>query len=362
MKRRFPFSAAAFFFVLLFLAGVVVKRSLGGPPTKPTAAEFKRADREATPKKGSDEKTVVPAGNYTVGNGLIEPAERETKLSAPLPGRVQSILVKEGDFVEGGTAVVELDHGVEKAALDAAEGDLRSAEADFARVSRGLRKEEVEAAVAEHDAAKARSELSRAVAERAKTLSTGGAITAEELDRATRQAESDEKSLAAADARKRAALAGSRAEDVLSARARVAAATGRRDQAKAALERLTIRAPIAGQILQVKIRAGEYYNPQGSEPLLVMGDTRTLRVRMDVDERDIGKMSVGKSAFCVLNAFPGKRFSAKVVEVGKRMGRKNIRTDDPVERIDTKVLEVILELEAPEGLVPGLRVTSYVEK
>jgi len=50
-----------------------------------------------------------------------------------------------------------------------------------------------------------------------------------------------------------------------------------------------------------------------------------------------------------------------VVEVGKRMGRKNIRTDDPVERIDTKILEVVVQLNQRDGLVPGLRVVGYIE-
>jgi HlyD family secretion protein len=43
------------------------------------------------------------------------------------------------------------------------------------------------------------------------------------------------------------------------------------------------------------------------------------------------------------------------------MGRKNVRTDDPVERIDTKILEVVLELDDAQTLVPGQRVMSYVQ-
>ena len=43
------------------------------------------------------------------------------------------------------------------------------------------------------------------------------------------------------------------------------------------------------------------------------------------------------------------------------MGRKNVRTDDPTERIDTKILEVVLELDEREGLFPGLRVVGYVD-
>jgi HlyD family secretion protein len=43
------------------------------------------------------------------------------------------------------------------------------------------------------------------------------------------------------------------------------------------------------------------------------------------------------------------------------MGRKNLRTDDPTERIDTKILEVLVELERADRLVPGLRVLGYIE-
>jgi hypothetical protein len=42
-------------------------------------------------------------------------------------------------------------------------------------------------------------------------------------------------------------------------------------------------------------------------------------------------------------------------------GRKNVRTDDPTERIDTKILEAVLSLDSIEGLVPGLRVVAYIE-
>ncbi len=168
----------------------------------------------------------------------------------------------------------------------------------------------------------------------------------------------------AADARRSAALAGSRREDVLAARARVSGAQARRDQARAILDRLTIRAPIAGEVLSVKVRAGEYYSP-GAGEAVVMGDTRVLRVRMDVEERDIGKIRKGLYAYITADAFPGQRFPGRVIEIGRRMGRKNIRTDDPVERIDTKILEVIIELDKREPdqgtLIPGLRVVSVID-
>jgi multidrug resistance efflux pump len=92
-----------------------------------------------------------------------------------------------------------------------------------------------------------------------------------------------------------------------------------------------------------------------------MGDTRVLRVRMDVEERDIGKIRKGLRASITADAFPDQVFAGRVVEIGRRMGRKNIRTDDPVERIDTKILEVVIELDQREGLLTGLRVVSVID-
>lgn len=110
----------------------------------------------------------------------------------------------------------------------------------------------------------------------------------------------------------------------------------------------------------MRVRPGELYSAQSSGALVVMGDTSKLRVRMDVDERDVARLKVGASAYVTADAFGERRFSGKVVEVGRRFGRKNVRTDDPIEKNDTKVLETVLELEGTPPLVPGQRVTSFV--
>jgi HlyD family secretion protein len=92
-----------------------------------------------------------------------------------------------------------------------------------------------------------------------------------------------------------------------------------------------------------------------------MGDTSKLRVRMDVDERDIARVVNGANAHCTADAFGTRKFTGKVVEIGRRFGRKNVRTDDPIEKNDTKILEVVIELDSNELLVPGQRVTSFIE-
>jgi hypothetical protein len=126
------------------------------------------------------------------------------------------------------------------------------------------------------------------------------------------------------------------------------------------------KATQAGEILSLKVRPGDYAAP-GGDPLLLLGDTSHLRVRMDVDERDVGELRLGAPAYVTADTYGGTRFGGSVVEIGHRMGRKNVRTDDPTERIDTKILEVVIELAEPAGasgdrLIPGQRVMAYVDR
>ena len=358
--KKVPWKALVAAALAVALLIVVVRSVLAGPQNTPDAKDAQRAARTIPPSGVGDERAQLVLTDDVAGDGIVEPADREVKVAGQVPGRIARILVREGDHLEAGAAIAELESATEKAALAAAEGDLESAKADLLRTSRGLRREDVEAIVADTEGARAKAALSHDSLERTEKLAKGGAATPDELDRARRQADADQRALESQEAKKKAALAGSRSEDVDQARAKVLGAAARRDEAKAQLERLTIRAPIAGEILQLKFRAGEYYTP-GGDPLIVLGDTRILRVRMDVDERDIARLALGANAFATASAFPDRRFAGKVVEIGKRIGRKNVRTDDPTERIDTKILEVVFQLADRQGLVPGLRVTGYIE-
>jgi ABC exporter DevB family membrane fusion protein len=294
------------------------------------------------------------------GSGIIEPAERESRLAVGAAGVVSEIKVKEGDRVQKGDTLLLLDSSVEEASVKSAEADLANARAAYAKTLHGQRVEDRAAARSEAQSAKARSELSDLALTRAEKLTRGGAMTQEELDRARLTAAADKRTSEASEARARAAEVGSRSEDIAAAKASVVSAEMRLQQAIATLDRRRIRAPFSGEILQVRARIGEYYTPGAGETPVTLGDTSRLRVRMDVDERDIGRVEIGQSASVAADSFKNEKFSGKVVEMARRMGRKNVRTDDPTERIDTKILEVVIELDSAQKLVPGLRVKSFI--
>jgi HlyD family secretion protein len=345
---------------MIFLGANIGRAVTASDPTIPQGKDVQKAERVLTPASGFDERLTLPQGDFVGGNGVVEPADRETRVAGQTSGRIAAIPVKEGQQVEAGTTLVELESGVQRAALAAAEADVRVADAELTRVLKGNRREDVQAAMAEAEAAAAKSALSSGVAQRLAKAGEGGGATRDEVERAQRQAEADRASANLSDAKRQAVIAGSRLEDVLAARARFAAAEAKREQARMALLERTVVAPIAGEVLQVKGRAGEYYQVGGADALIVLGDTRALRARVDVDERDIGLLLVGQSAIVRAPAFPGEDFRGKVVEVARRMGRKNVRTDDPVERNDAKVLEVVVQLDPTTKLVVGQRITAFL--
>ena len=341
---------------------VVVLRGVFAPsPTVPRAEDVAEAAGELVPSDGGvDERVVRPEGDWVSGNGVVEPADREVRLAAQVPGRVAEILVVEGQRVAAGDVLIRLEQALEAAAVRTAEAERAAAQAALDAFVRGSRKEEVAASAAESDAAAARARASADALRRARALVTQGAVTDDAAAQAAFAAEADAAQAAAARARAALTLAGARSESVAEAQARLAAASARLEEARVRLEERTVRAPVAGDILQILVRPGEYQQPGGAEPLLLLGDLSTLRIRMDLDERDLSRVTVGAAALARAVAAPDVDHPASVTEIGRRMGRKNVRTDDPVDRNDTKVLEVVLTLQGAPSLIVGQRVTVYV--
>ena len=129
---------------------------------------------------------------------------------------------------------------------------------------------------------------------------------------------------------------------------------------RAGLEKLTIRAPIDGTILQIKARPGEVVSPS-TPPLVELGDTSALRVRAEVDERDIEKIKPRQSVLVRPAALRGREVAgivsliAPIVEAGRYSapGQRNMT--------DVDVVEVLIELSEPVPLVVGMKVDVYFQ-
>jgi len=329
--------------------GVTILRQSRGPL---------REDRtEAARKAHYDNARDLPDPTLVAGNGVVEPRSPESRMAADTAGRISAIFVKEGDAVTKGTILAEIENAMQRAQISRAEADVAASQAELLRILQGSHAQDI---VADATAARARAALAESELARTKELVGNGSLASAELDHARRKFEAESASSRAATERAGGAQVGAR-QDVSVAQAHLKGATASLEESRAALQRTQLVAPIDARVLRVKLHVGEFHNPMGGEPIVILGDLSQLRVRMDVDERDVARLKRGAAAYVTATAFGKDRFPGKVVEVGQRMGRRTVRVDDPADRIDVKILEASIELDGMPPLVPGMRVSAFVD-
>jgi HlyD family secretion protein len=313
----------------------------------------------------------------TVAPGRVEPASGEIKIAAPVMGVIAQVLVKVNDKVFAGEPLIRLIDNEAQARLAAAEAQvafrLRARNEETASV-RSTARRTTEAAVADTDKAAARRRAEDGVADADKAVTAAQAA----LDKAL----VDRRAGRASDADREAArTALSRAQDRLQqqkaelrrieadpstplpnfAEGQVNVARAESAAAAAAIAKLTIRAPIAGTVLQVNAKPGELAAPSNAQPLLVIGDVSALRVRAELDERDFGQIKIGQPVLVRAAAFRGREFAGKVAFIAPlvEQGRINARGQRNVTDVD--VVEVLIDLAQADPLAVGMKVDVYFQ-
>lgn len=150
-----------------------------------------------------------------------------------------------------------------------------------------------------------------------------------------------------------------RIEDIRRVEAELESARARVQESEALYAKTVIRSPIDGIVLRRRHRAGESIS-RTADPILSVGNVDRLRVRVDVDEEDVARLKLGAPAFVTATAYGDQKFSGKVSRIGSALGRKNIRSDEPTERTDLKILETLIDLDPGVNLPVGLRVDARI--
>jgi HlyD family secretion protein len=311
-------------------------------------------------------KSVVPVvgtpkpGGFVVAAGRVEPFGEEVKLGSELDGKLERVLVEEGASVRTGQVVAVLRNSDFAARVATARATLDEREAYAERLRNGARDEEKLEAEALLREAEAQLATARSERERRRSLLDRGAVSRSEYDFADRDVNTAQARVDAARQRLAVVRTQTRVEDLKRAEAEVAHAKAALAEAQASLDKTYIRSPLNGIVLRKYKKTGESVTA-GETHVLSVGDFRALRVRVDVDERDVAKLRLGQLAWVRADAFGDRKFTGRVVEIGQALGRKNVRTDEPTERVDTKILETLVELDAGQTLPVGLRVDAWLE-
>jgi len=192
--------------------------------------------------------------------GVVMP-DRSVTLSAKIVGRVSKVNVEEGDRVDSGHILVDIEDAELRANLAAAQARLRMEELNWAHQEK--------------------------LAERIRDLREQGTVSAENLDDANFKVDAAEQSVA-------------------SAKAEVA-------RARAMLAESKIRAPFAGVITRKDVEPGVVTAPGST--LLVLEDHGRLKFRTSVKEQDIARVETGQTVTVTIDALDGLMLTATVTKI-----------------------------------------------
>jgi HlyD family secretion protein len=293
-----------------------------------------------------------------VAPGRIEPRSGQIKLAVPVVGVVGSVLVKSNDTVFAGEPLIQLKDDELSARLAAALSQVavrkraRNEQSASSRVEE-RRKAEDAVADAEQAVADAQDAVDSAAAKWRASGQPDATLTnaRADLSRAQDELSRRKTALRKLDAPLPTALEGA----LIAARADLTVA-------RAALDKLTLRAPIDGTVLQVNIKPGELASPAAPQPMVLLANLSALRVRAELDERDVTGIKNGQSATIRANAFANREFTGKVAAIAPLIEPARISARGGDSRTDVDTVEVLVDLAQPGPLSVGMRVDVYFDR
>jgi HlyD family secretion protein len=257
--------------------------------------------------------------------GLVEASTENIAIGTPLADVVSEVLVTVGQTVKAGDPLFRLDDRQRRADLDAGQAALRVAESQV-RVS-----------------AASLDDVTRQLSF-ADNLPDKRAISEEELTRRRSAVETAQAQLDAA-------------------KAQVASAVAQVKMIETQLERSVVRAPVDGEVLQVKIHPGEFAPAGVTEtPLVLLGRARPLNIRVDVDEHEAWRVRPEANATAAVRGNADLKTRLTFVRFEPFVLPKKSLTGDSTERVDTRVLQVIYRIESKDlRLFVGQQMDVFID-
>jgi HlyD family secretion protein len=290
-----------------------------------------------------------------VAPGRVEPPSGIVKVAAPTVGIVSKVLVQVNDTVFAGEPLIQLNDDeimARYAAAEAQAGMRRRLRDEQSASGKAGERRRAEDAVAEADTAvfDAQGAVDKAAAA---WRATGAPVAALTSARAALARAQDEL------VKRKDQLRAIDAPLLTPNEAQVTSARGDLALARVNLEKLKIRAPIDGTVLQLNIKPGELATPSALQPLLLIANLSTLSVRAELDERDVTEIKVGQSASVRAAAFPDKEFAGTVTSIAPLVEPSKLSSRGPGNRSDVDAIEVVVKLAQPGPLTTGMKVDVY---
>ncbi len=290
--------------------GLIAVVLIGASVLQGRAADKKAADEKAAASRPESPYAAIANGKVDVEGGIIQIAARRG-------GIVKAVYVQEGERVTQGQILARQEDDEARLSYQSARADLAQAESQLAQI-------QVDINTAQREY------------ERLEALVDSNFVAAQRIDQAR-------DAIAAAEAR------------LASARASVDASRARANQAAYNLELTVIRAPLSGRIVR------RYANPGAGASTLNVSTMFDLEpdapriARAEIVESDIPNVSIGQAVEITPEGNPDQVYVGQVLRRAAVFGARKLASDDPSQRSDERVVEVVVSAgDAP--LLIGQRV------
>lgn len=297
-------------YVLLGVLGLLIVAAAVKARQKPKGEEV---TAEAVQRRTINE-TVSASGKIF--------AETEVKISPEVSGEIIALYVKVGDSVTVGQVLAKIRPDEYQSAVQRGEAAVSSARAqrEISSTSVAGSAAQIEQLNADRTRAAAQLEVARQTHQRNEKLYQDGVISKADFEASVSNLRSAESGLAAADAALKSAqsnLAGTR-ENVRVSEYGITSARANLQELRTNLQKTIVVAPISGIISKLDVKKGEKVvgaiQMTGTEMMRIV-NLHAMEAQVEVSESDILKLALGDDADVEVDAYLGRKFKGKVVEI-----------------------------------------------
>lgn len=291
---------------------------------------------------------LAPYKTYITGVGIVEASSGNIFIGTTINRIVKKVLVTEGQSITKGAPLLELENGDLLASLREQQLAYESAIKKLEKLKSLPRSEDLAAAEAALKISQAELNLGKDKYNMVLALGDSRAISQEErlkrqFDYQQAQAQY-EKSKADFEKIK----SGAWKPDIEIAELQVRQAKANIKRIQAELDRTIIRSPINGNVLQIKIHAGESPQDPQKIPLMVLGNTDELYLRVSINQLDIPFFHADEPAIAYLQGDATFHFPLELVRVEPYLVPKQNFTNEITETINTNVLQIVYLIKNKE--------------
>lgn len=280
---------------------------------------------------------------------------RVIELAPKIPGRIGKVLVQEGDRVEAGVVLVEIEIPELSAKLGQVRAQQAAADAKARLVEEGVRSEQIEAAKAQYDRALSAQTLAQKTYARIDSLFKEGLVSAQKHDEARAALQNASNLAQAAKSQYEMAVTGARKDEKKAAQALALQAAEGVAEVQSLADEALLKAPRAGEVSRVVLHAGEV-TPAGF-PLITLIDHADKWVVFNIREDELASIKVGSTLKAEIPALGIKEAELSVYWISPRADYATWRSTRQSTGYDVRTFEVRARPAKPlEDLRPGMSV------